>query len=134
MIRGSCLCGDVRFEIDGKVSGVGQCHCSLCRKASGTASNAVLLTAKRSFRWIAGEDLARTYRRPSGWSTTFCGVCGSSLPQLHPSGKVLWIPAGSLDDDPKARIEQHIFVGSKAPWDEIAGSAPQYEERSPAQR
>ncbi len=134
MIRGSCLCGGIRFEINGKVSGVGQCHCSLCRKVTGTGSNAVLLTAARSFRWRAGEDLAHRYERSSGWSTTFCRVCGSPLPQLHPSGKVFWIPAGSLDDDPGTRIEQHIFVGSKAAWDEIAGSAPRYEEGAPAER
>ena len=132
VIKGSCLCGDVRFEITGKVSGIGHCHCSLCRKASGAASNAVLLTATRSFRWVAGEDNSETSRRPSGWSTAFCRVCGCPIPQLHPSGKVFWVPAGSLDDDPGTKVEQHIFVGSKAPWDQIAGTAPQYEERAPA--
>jgi hypothetical protein len=132
VIRGSCLCGGARFEIVGKVSAIGQCHCSLCRKASGTGSNAVLLTSTRSFRWVAGEDLAHTWQRPSGWSNSFCRVCGSPLPLLHPNGKILWIPAGILDDDPGTRIEQHIFVDSKAPWDEIAGAAPQYAEGAPA--
>ena len=134
MIRGSCLCGGVRFEITGKVSGIGQCHCSLCRKASGTASNAVLLTSTRSFRWVQGKDLAQEWEGMSGRGKTFCRVCGSPLPGLHPSGKVFWVPAGSLDDDPGTRIEQHIFVGSKAPWDEIPGGAPQYEEAAPARR
>ena len=134
MIRGSCLCSGVRFEITGKVSGIGQCHCSLCRKVSGTASNAVLLTSIRSFRWLAGEDLTQTWQRPDGWGSTFCRVCGSPLPRLHPSGKILWVPVGILDDDPGTRVEQHIFVGSKAPWDDIAGSAPQYQEAAPAQR
>ncbi len=131
MIRGSCLCGGVRFEIAGKVSGIGLCHCSLCRKVSGTASNAVLLTSTGSFRWVAGEELSQAYERPGGWRTRFCRVCGSPLPQPHPSGKVFWIPAGSLDDEPGAGVEQHIFVGSKAAWDEIPGSAPQYEESGP---
>ncbi len=131
MIRGSCLCGGVRFEIDGKVSPVGQCHCSLCRKASGTASNAVLLTATRSFRWVVGEELAQTWQRPSGWRHTFCRVCGSSLPRVHSSGKVVQIPAGILDDDPGTDIARHIFVGSKAAWDEIAGDAPRFEEHAP---
>jgi hypothetical protein len=131
MIRGSCLCGGVRFEITGKVSGIGQCHCSICRKASGTASNAALLTAARSLRWVAGEELAQEYVRPSGWRTQFCRHCGSPLPQLHPTGKVFWVPAGLLDDDPGGRVEQHIFIGSKAAWDEIAGDAPQYEEAAP---
>ena len=134
MIRGSCLCGGVRFELAGKVSGIGQCHCSLCRKASGTGSNAVLLTAARNFRWASGEDLAQTWERPGGWGHTFCRVCGSPVPRLHPSGKVLFVPAGVLDDDPGTRVEQHIYVGSKAAWDEISAGAAQYEEAAPPQR
>ena len=132
VIRGSCLCGGARFEIAGRVSGIGHCHCSLCRKVSGTGSNAVLLTARRSFRWVTGEELRQRYERPTGWGTTFCRICGSPLPQPHPGGKIIWVPAGCLDDDPGTRVEQHIFVGSKAPWEEIDGDVPQYEEAAPA--
>ena len=96
-----------------------------------TAAGATLLTSARSFRWLQGEDLARTWEHPTARGNTFCRVCGSPLPGLHPSGKVFWVPAGLLDDDPGTRIEQHIFVGSKAPWDEIAGDATQYEEAAP---
>jgi hypothetical protein len=134
MIRGSCLCSGLRFEIDGKVSGVGECHCSLCRKVSGTASNAVLITARRSLRWVQGEDLVQVYTRPTGWRTGFCRVCGSPAPLLHENGKLFAVPAGSLDDDPGTRIEQHIFVGSKAGWDEIGGDARQFEEGAPPYR
>ncbi len=130
-MRGSCLCGGVRFEIDGKVSPISQCHCSLCRKASGAAFNAVLITAMRSFRWVAGEDLGETWRRRSGWRHTFCRVCGSTLPGIHSSGKIVQIPVGSLDDDPGTAIARHIFVGSKAAWDEIAGDAARFEEYAP---
>ncbi len=131
MIQGSCLCGGVRFEISGKVSAIGQCHCSLCRKVSGTASNSALLTARGSLRWTQGEELAQIYTRPTGWTTTFCRVCGSPLPLPHPSGKLFLLPAGLLDDDPGTRVEQHIYVGSKAAWDEIAGTAPQYKDAAP---
>ena len=134
MIKGSCLCGGIRFEIEGKLSPIGFCHCSLCRKASGTASNAVLLTAARSLRWVAGEELTQSWQRPSGWGTSFCRVCGTPLPRLHSSGKVFMLPAGVLDDDPGCRVEQHIFVGSKASWDQIAGRAPQFEEGAPDRR
>ena len=64
-MRGSCLCGSVRIEIEGRVSPVGQCHCSLCRKASGVASNAVLLTSRKSLRWLSGEDGIARWSRPS---------------------------------------------------------------------
>ncbi len=131
MIQGSCLCGGVRFEISGNVSAIGQCHCSLCRKVSGTASNSALLTARASLRWTQGEELTQIYTRPTSWTTTFCRVCGSPLPLPHPNGKLFWVPAGLLDDDPDTRVEQHIYVGSKAPWDEIAGTAPQYKDEAP---
>ena len=131
MLRGACLCGAVRYEIEGKVSGIGMCHCSVCRKASGAVSNAALVTAARSFRWVSGEDQLKSYSRPSGYTTTFCTSCGSPMPRRHENGKVVMLPAGSLDDDPGTGVAQHIFVGSKAGWDEIAGDAPQYEEWAP---
>ena len=130
-MRGSCLCGSVRIEIEGRVSPVGQCHCSLCRKASGVASNAVLLTSRKSLRWLSGEDGIAHWSRPSGWSVAFCRTCGCPAPLLHPSGKLYWVPAGLLDDDPGVGIGQHIFVGSKAAWDVIPEGAPRFEEGRP---
>lgn len=128
MIRGSCLCGAVRFEYARAVTGVGMCHCSLCRKVSGTAGNAILVVPATDFRWTAGEDLQRTYRKPSGWQTTFCATCGSPLPQTLRGAAAYWVPAGLLDDDPGVGVGGHIWVGSKASWDEIADGAPQFEE------
>jgi hypothetical protein len=124
----------VRFEIEGRVSPIGQCHCSLCRKASGTGSNAVLLTARRSFRWAAGEERIELFTKTASYTASFCRVCGSPVPNLRAEPKVVSIPAGSLDDDPGTRVEQHIYVGSRAAWDEIAGDAPHYEEGAPPYR
>jgi hypothetical protein len=107
------------------------CHCSLCRKVSGVASNAGLMTGKGELEWLAGEDLLQTYTRPTGWRTTFCRSCGSPAPNLHPSGGAYWVPAGLLDDDPGVGVEMHIFVDSKASWDEIGGSAVQFGEGFP---
>jgi hypothetical protein len=118
----------VRFQIDGKYSDIGLCHCSKCRKVSGVASNAVVLTAARSLKWLQGRDLVKTFRLPDGWGSTFCSECGSPLPQLGANGKLYWVPAGVLDDDPGVRVVRHIFVGSKASWDEIGGDAPRYPE------
>jgi hypothetical protein len=131
MIRGSCLCGGVRFEYARAVTQVGMCHCSQCRKVSGAASNAVIVVPEADLRWLAGEELRQTYTMPSGWRTTFCRTCGSPVPQTLPRAQAYWVPAGLLDDDPGLRIGGHIWVGSKAAWDEIAGSAPQFEEGFP---
>jgi hypothetical protein len=128
MIRGSCLCGSVRFEYARAVTQVGMCHCSQCRKVSGVASNAVIVVPKTELTWVSGEDLRQTFAKPSGWRTTFCRQCGSPLPQTLPGAEAYWVPAGLLDDDPGLRIGGHIWVGSKASWDEIAGDAPRFEE------
>jgi hypothetical protein len=125
----------VRFEIDGRWSAIGQCHCSKCRKASGTASNAVLYTAARSLRWVAGEAQRRDFTPAGGGNgATFCATCGSPLPRLHRNGKIYFVPAGSLDDDPGVEVERHIFVGSKASWDVIGGDAPRFDQDDPALR
>jgi hypothetical protein len=130
-IGGSCLCGKVRFVIEGKFGPVGQCHCSKCRKVSGTDGNAVFYTASKSFRWLQGESEIQTYyvSGEEGWHSSFCKTCGSPTPQSNKDGKILFIPAGLLDDDPGFRgFAAHIFVGSKAPWVCIADDAPQYAE------
>ena len=126
-LRGRCLCGGVRFEIDGRVSGIGQCHCSKCRRVSGAGSIAELMTSKKSLRFTDGEERQKSFRQESGYCVTFCERCGSPLPHLHPNGKVYWVPAGLLDDDPGVGVEMHLFVGSKASWDEIGGDAVQHE-------
>ena len=131
MIRGSCLCGEVRFAYSRAVTQVGMCHCSQCRKVSGVASNAVIVVPETDFEWLAGTERRRVYAKPSGWSTTFCEQCGSPLPQRLPGVAAYWVPAGLLDDDPGLVIGGHIFVGSKAPWDEIAGDAPRFDEDLP---
>ena len=134
MIRGSCLCGSVRFQYGKAVTQVGMCHCSQCRKVSGVASNAVIVVPESELEWTSGQELRRVFTKPSGWKTTFCAACGSPLPQTLPDKQAYWVPAGLLDDDPGLRIGGHIYVGSKAGWDEIAGDAPRFAEGLPARR
>jgi hypothetical protein len=95
---------------------------------SGVASNATIVVPEADFQWTSGEELRRVYAKPTGWKTTFCGQCGSPLPQSIRGSAAYWVPAGLLDDDPGLRIGGHIWVGSKATWDVIAGEAPQFEE------
>jgi hypothetical protein len=127
MLTGSCLCGGIRFEISGPVAGIAQCHCSLCRKSSGTGSIATLRVRAEQLRWLSGEDLVRTFARPSGYGTSFCSVCGSPAPDPDSARAHYGIPAGLLDGDPALRVIEHIFVGSKAQWDVISGNAPQHD-------
>jgi len=130
-IMGSCLCGTVSFAIEGKIGPAGQCHCSKCRKVSGTDGNAVFYTSVHSFRWLSGEANIASFAVPGsdGWTSSFCRTCGSPTPHTDPDGKIYFVPAGLLDDDPGFRgYAAHIFVGSKAPWVCITDDAPQYVE------
>jgi hypothetical protein len=134
MLTGGCLCGDVRFEIDGRVTPVELCHCSVCRRANGSAFFAGVACRADRFRWLRGEELIRRFARPSGYTTHFCGVCGSPVPRPAPGEPYTTLPAGSLDGDPGTRLLRHIFVGSKAPWYEIADELPRFETDPPPEQ
>ena len=132
MIEGGCFCGTVRFRIKGALKGAQACHCSQCRKAFSGASSAYAEVAEGSeFRWIAGESALNTYTSAHGWGIAFCRTCGSTLCGIF-DGKVHGVTLGTVDGDPGVQIEIHTYVGSKAPWDHIGGSAPQFEERPPS--
>jgi hypothetical protein len=131
MLQGSCLCGGIRFEIDEPVAGISQCHCSLCRKVSGTGHNTTIVVTAEQLRWLAGEDLVRTFARPSGYGVSFCAVCGSPAPDPNAKRTRYGIPVGLIDGNPPLRVVEHIFVGSKAQWEAIADDAPQFDEFPP---
>jgi hypothetical protein len=125
--RGRCLCGHISFEVRGDIRGVGQCHCSQCRKVSGTNGNAVFIVSNERFDWLGGESDTMKFSLPSGWSVLRCTTCGSPLPQSH-DGKNVWVIAGLMDDDLETDIKQHIFCGSRADWDRAASDAAEFEE------
>ena len=131
MLKGECFCGAVTYEIDGSLTGGRSCHCSRCRKAfSGAGSAYAELAPGSMLRWT-GARQPETYSSFEGWAIGFCSRCGSTLCGIW-QGDVHGVTLGCVDGDPGVVIEQHIFVGSKAPWDEIGGDAPQYDEAPPA--
>ena len=133
MITGSCLCGGVRFEIAEAVGPFELCHCSRCRKASGSAFAAMLGVRTRDFRFVQGRDLMTTYEAPlleapPPYRTSFCRRCGSPIPNPEPGAEWFEIPAGLLESDPGLRPDKHIFVELNAPWHEITDSLPQFDK------
>ncbi|MEJ2609999.1 MAG: GFA family protein [Candidatus Thiodiazotropha sp.] len=128
--KGSCLCGQVSYEIKGNLGIFQYCHCSRCRKFTGSAFAANLLVTPSDFRWLTGEQLVGRYELAEAkhFATCFCKNCGSSLPWLSQSGKAVIIPAGTLDEDPGIRPVQNIFTGSHADWYEEPHSLPEYEK------
>ena len=132
VITGGCLCGSVRFEVRGPFLRAGHCHCSRCRRHSGTAVCTQGRVRREGFRLLAGAELVRAYRLEGGASKAFCSACGSSLfGGTWPDGPEVSIRLGSLDGDPGIRPQYHTFVASRAPWDEVTDDLPQYPGRKP---
>lgn len=128
MLKGSCLCGGVRYEIDGKLGAVTNCYCSLCRKMSGSAFSSGATISTDSFRFVAGQELLKEWESSPGYHRVFCGRCGSPILKKKDSDPAhLRFRAGTLDSDPGVKISKHNHVRSKAPWVEIKDDLPQSE-------
>ncbi len=130
-LRGSCLCGGVAYAIRPPLDRLVNCHCSRCQKARSAAHASNALAAAERFRWIRGAELVDAYKVPEAerFTHSFCRVCGSGAPRVF--GSRVSTPAGSLDDDPGLGEQLHFFVTSKAPWYDITGDLPQYDEYPP---
>jgi hypothetical protein len=134
-IRGSCLCGGVRFEVELPFRRANHCHCSRCRKHSGTFGETQGRVARERFRLLQGEALLHVFRPPEGGAAkVFCSVCGSSLFGGHwPDGDEVSVRLGSLDGDPEIRPQYHSFVAARAPWDELPDDGlPRYDGPPPS--
>ena len=129
-LRGSCLCGGVRFEVTAPFLWANHCHCSRCRKHSGAFGGTQGRVPREGFRLLAGEELIRVFRPDDGRVKAFCSVCGSSLfGGEWPEGDEVAIRLGALDGDPGIRPQFHLFVASRAPWDEISDDGlPRFDE------
>lgn len=117
---GSCLCGDVTFQVHAEIQSIYHCHCSLCRKQSGTAANAATLVNTQYFEWIAGEFSISCYQKPTGFRAHFCPRCGSPVPNQVGTTALIWIPLGLLDGSPQIQQRLSFCLSSKIEWaDEI---------------
>ena len=134
VVRGSCLCGGIAFEMLGTPKGVTYCHCSRCRKTRGTGSATNLLTGLDQVKYVRGTDLLTTYKVPEAkhFTHVFCRVCGSSMPRFDEGRGFAIVPMGAFDDDPGIRPGRHIWVDSKAPWDEITDDLPRFPGPPPS--
>jgi hypothetical protein len=127
LLRGACNCGAIAFEIDSDVPGIIVCHCSICRRSTGSNGIAVVVIDKDAFRWTRGEDNVSTWRKPNAdWQTWFCRTCGSPVPGENDASR-RFVPAGLISEGGDGlRVTHHIWVDSKADWDEIGDSGRQH--------
>lgn len=136
MIRGSCLCGGVAFEIEGEVTPIQYCHALRCRKASGAAFVPEILIPTDGLRWVRGQELISRYEapilaEPPAYQVAFCRICGSPLPVRLGDTPFSVLKAGILDDEPGTRPFRHAFVAQKAAWFEISDGLPEFDGQPP---
>ncbi len=132
MHEGHCLCGGLRFRVNGDIQAVENCHCGMCRRAHGTPFSTFARVAAEDLEITHGEERVERYRSSEKVERSFCRTCGTrftfrfdGLPEL------IWVAAGTLEDDPKLAPSAHIFVGSKASWHQILDDLPQHEAYPP---
>jgi len=119
MIKGSCMCGEVTYEIHGKVGEITHCHCITCRKAHGSAFSSVAAVQIDDFEFTSGENLIKCYQSSPDKGRCFCSNCGSHIYAHREGQKHYILRLGTLDDDPEVRPTNHIWVSLKAPWYDI---------------
>jgi len=128
MIKGSCLCGGIRFEVDGVIAMSRYCHCENCRKFSGTAQAAWGLVNAADFRQISDNTSVTKYDAGSGSLRTFCASCGSPLwfePKNMPA--YLGVALGAIDEGDVSAPDVHLWVCSSPDWETIEGDLPQHD-------
>ena len=116
--RGSCLCGGVKYAVEGEANRFFNCHCSRCRKASGTGHASNILLDNATIKWRGDDTLRKSFKVPEAarFTNHFCARCGSPVPRDYPERNLVIIPAGSLDHEIEVKPQARIFADSKTSW------------------
>lgn len=132
MYTGQCLCGAVALEVTGEIYSIIHCHCSLCRKSSGTAYATNGFVASQDFRIVKGAEILSDFSLRPGRTRHFCSQCGSPVYSSNADdpGRIR-IRLGVLDSDIRERPLSHNFVTSRANWDDLDAELPRYEQHEP---
>ncbi len=130
---GSCVCGAVRWAVTTPYRFFQYCHCSRCRKRSGSAHAANIAVLDGQLEWLAGRELCTRYELPTAksWSNAFCSRCGSAAPWQTRTGKAWIVPAGGLDEPPEGKPARNVHFASRAAWYAPAAELPHFDEEPP---
>ncbi|MGY0216168.1 GFA family protein [Endozoicomonadaceae bacterium StTr2] len=133
MYQGSCLCGAIKVEINGPITDIIHCHCSLCRKSSGTAYATNGFIQAESLKVIDPEQQLRYFERKEGRRRHFCSNCASPVYSSSSADPARYrIRLGILDTPIRERPISHNFVTSKADWEDLDAALPRYEQYEPS--
>jgi hypothetical protein len=125
---GTCLCGVVQYAVADEFGYALNCHCSNCRRATGSAFKPFAGIERGKLRLKKGEDMLMIFGDPHAAHDVHCKVCGSLLYSIVREGAFVHVAMGTLVDQPSIRPTAHIFVGSKAAWFTITDNLPQFDE------
>ena len=127
MLKGSCACGKITYEISGELIGpITYCHCWRCRKHSGSSFGTTADVVAAELTFTAGQESLNSWESSPGIHRHFAGCCGSPIYKSEESNpKVYGFRLGTLDGDPLQRVSQHYMIDSKAPWVEICDTLDQ---------
>ena len=132
MIVGGCLCNGVRYEYDGEIEEISICHCSLCRKAQGSAYVAVSPVDASRFRIVHGQELLREYRAVPDKARVFCANCGSPIYSARDDlPGVLRLRLGTVETPFHTDNAYHIYCDSRADWEFMENRLPRYPAMKP---
>lgn len=127
-VSGQCLCGSIKFEIDGAISSFHICYCSRCRHSTGSAHASNIFTEPNNISWVSGVELIQRFELESAksWAKQFCKVCGSAVPYINRAGTYLVVPAGSLDENIELQPDDRIFCEDRCAWVESIADSPEF--------
>lgn len=129
ILSGKCFCGAVVYEVRDEFLYAANCHCSNCRRTTGSAFKPFAGIEREKLALAAGHENLMVFGDEVG-NDTHCKLCGSLLYSVVREGAYVHVAMGTLVDAPKIRPSKHIFVGSKAPWFTITDSLPQFDEHA----
>ena len=124
---GTCLCGEVRYRVEGEIGPAVACHCQYCRRGHGAPFSLVALVSRSQFVWLEGEEHVRRFHTPGGGTREFCSLCGTRFfngPRIAP--EMISLVLASFDEEWTQSPVAHVNVETKAPWYEIRDGAPQH--------
>ena len=127
-MQGRCLCGKTFFKLNTKAIKAYQCHCSLCRLQSGTASNLGTIIPSVDFEWLSSRAHIKRWVKETGFTSDFCSNCGSPVPNELRDTPYYWVPVGTLDSNVSVEVVAHLCTASKPNWDLIPSGSVRYDE------
>jgi ADP-ribosyl-[dinitrogen reductase] hydrolase len=130
-LKGSCLCGAVRYQVNRLDMPIAHCHCMTCRKAHAAGYTSTAGVMREHFRWTTGEDRLSTYESSPGKLRHFCSVCGTHLMAERPAQPHVILRVATLDDDPGVTPALHIWTSHDAPWLAESEEVPRHPQWPP---